>query len=57
MINGINDEVILGARLFLAPLFLIFGWRKLRDYPGEPRHAPERSRGYGTDQHAALGQR
>src|SRR5271169_6782693 len=34
MINGINDEVILGARLFLAPLFLIFGWRKLRDYSG-----------------------
>ena len=34
MINSINDEVILGARLFLAPLFLIFGWRKLRDYSG-----------------------
>jgi putative oxidoreductase len=34
MINGINDGVILGARLFLAPLFLIFGWRKLRDYSG-----------------------
>ena len=34
MTNGINDAVILAARLFLAMLFLIFGWRKLRDYPG-----------------------
>jgi putative oxidoreductase len=34
MINGINDEVVLAARLFLATLFLIFGWRKLRDYSG-----------------------
>jgi putative oxidoreductase len=34
MKNAINDEVILAARLFLAPLFLIFGWRKLRDYSG-----------------------
>ena len=34
MMNGINDELILAARLLLAPLFLIFGWRKLRDYPG-----------------------
>ncbi len=34
MINGMNDEVILAARLFLATLFLIFGWRKLRDYSG-----------------------
>jgi putative oxidoreductase len=34
MINGINDEVILAARLFLATLFLIFGWGKLRDYSG-----------------------
>jgi putative oxidoreductase len=34
MINGINDAVILVARLFLATLFLIFGWRKLRDYSG-----------------------
>ena len=32
--NPINDEVILAARLFLATLFLIFGWRKLRDYSG-----------------------
>jgi putative oxidoreductase len=32
--NDINDEIILAARLCLAPLFLIFGWRKLRDYPG-----------------------
>ena len=29
-----NDELILAARLSLATLFLIFGWRKLRDYPG-----------------------
>src|SRR5580658_4497858 len=33
-ISGINDEVILAARLLLATLFLIFGWRKLRDYSG-----------------------
>ena len=34
MINGINDEVILAARLLLATLCLIFGWRKLLDYSG-----------------------
>ena len=34
MTNNINDEVILAARLLLATLFLIFGWRKLRDYSG-----------------------
>src|SRR5277367_3197882 len=34
MINGINDELTLAARLLLATLFLIFGWRKLRDFPG-----------------------
>jgi putative oxidoreductase len=34
MINGINDEIILAARLLLATLFLIFGLRKVRDYPG-----------------------
>ena len=34
MKNAISDEVILAARLFLATLFLIFGWRKLRDMPG-----------------------
>jgi putative oxidoreductase len=34
MIDDINNGVILAARLFLAALFLIFGWRKLRDYPG-----------------------
>jgi putative oxidoreductase len=32
MINGINDELILAARLLLTALFLIFGWRKLRDF-------------------------
>ena len=34
MINDINDAVILAGRLFLTALFLIFGWRKLRDYSG-----------------------
>jgi putative oxidoreductase len=34
MINNINDEVILTARLLLTTLFLIFGWRKLKDYSG-----------------------
>jgi putative oxidoreductase len=32
--NDIGDAVILAARLFLATLFLIFGWRKVRDYSG-----------------------
>ena len=32
-----NDELILAARLLLATLFLIFGWRKLRDYSGTER--------------------
>jgi putative oxidoreductase len=30
----INDELILAARLLLATLFLIFGWRKLTDFSG-----------------------
>lgn len=34
MINDMNDELILAARLLLATLFLIFGWRKLRDFSG-----------------------
>jgi putative oxidoreductase len=34
VINGLNDALILAARLLLATLFLIFGWRKVRDYPG-----------------------
>ena len=34
MTIDINDEVILAARLFLATLFLMFGWRKLRDFSG-----------------------
>ena len=29
-----NDELILAARLLLATLFLIFGWRKLTDFSG-----------------------
>src|SRR5271155_3639979 len=32
--TDIKNEVILVARLLLATLFLIFGWRKLRDYSG-----------------------
>jgi putative oxidoreductase len=34
MINDINDGVILAARLLLTALFLIFGWRKAKDYSG-----------------------
>src|SRR5580692_3457055 len=34
MINGINNELTLAARLLLATLFLIFGWRKLKDFSG-----------------------
>jgi putative oxidoreductase len=34
VIDGVNDEVILAGRLLLATLFLIFGWRKLKDYSG-----------------------
>jgi putative oxidoreductase len=30
----IDDALILAARLLLATLFLIFGWRKLRDLSG-----------------------
>jgi putative oxidoreductase len=37
MINGISDWIILAARIFLASLFLVFGWRKVRDYPGTVR--------------------
>ncbi|MGA7803482.1 DoxX family protein [Bradyrhizobium sp.] len=34
MEHDINDAGILAARLLLAALFLIFGWRKLTDYSG-----------------------
>jgi putative oxidoreductase len=34
MANDSTDGVILVARLLLAALFLIFGWRKLVDYSG-----------------------
>jgi putative oxidoreductase len=34
MSNDITDGAILVARLLLAALFLIFGWRKLADYSG-----------------------
>jgi putative oxidoreductase len=37
MVNHVDDGIILAARLLLAPLFLIFGWRKLRDYSGTVR--------------------
>lgn len=32
--DNINDALILVARLLLATLFLIFGWRKLTDFSG-----------------------
>jgi putative oxidoreductase len=34
MANDMTGGVILAARLLLAALFLIFGWRKLLDYSG-----------------------
>jgi putative oxidoreductase len=34
MRDDFSDALILVARLLLATLFLIFGWRKLRDYSG-----------------------
>ena len=34
MIGDINNELILAARILLTALFLIFGWRKLRDFSG-----------------------
>lgn len=34
MANDFNDWLILAALLLLTALFLIFGLRKLRDYPG-----------------------
>jgi putative oxidoreductase len=34
MIHGIDDALILAARLLLATLFLIFGGRKLKDLSG-----------------------
>jgi putative oxidoreductase len=34
MLTDLHAGIILAARLFLAALFLIFGWRKLQDYPG-----------------------
>jgi putative oxidoreductase len=32
--DKIADEIILVARILLVVLFLIFGWDKLKDYPG-----------------------
>jgi putative oxidoreductase len=37
VVNNINDELILAARLLLTALFLIFGWRKLTDLSGTVR--------------------
>ena len=37
MESDINGGFILAARLLLATLFLIFGWRKLTDYSGTVR--------------------
>ena len=34
MVTGINDVLILAARVLLSTLFLIFGFRKLKDYSG-----------------------
>jgi putative oxidoreductase len=34
MITCINDVLILAARLLLSTLFLIFGYRKLKDFSG-----------------------
>jgi putative oxidoreductase len=34
MVNNFNNELILAARLLLATLFLVFGWRKRRDFSG-----------------------
>ncbi len=34
MASCINAVIIVVARLFLAALFLIFGWRKVRDWRG-----------------------
>ena len=61
MMNGINDELILAARLLLATLFLIFGWRKVRDYSGTVKSnvaawPPDASPGYRhIDLHGASG--
>jgi putative oxidoreductase len=33
-VNGIENSVLLGARILLMTLFLISGWDKLTDYPG-----------------------
>ena len=37
MTSALNNEFVLAARLLLSTLFLIFGWRKLRDYSGTVR--------------------
>jgi putative oxidoreductase len=39
--GGADDALILAARLLLTALFLIFGWRKLNDYPGTVKQMAE----------------
>jgi len=34
IVSDVNDELILAAHLLLATLFLIFGWRKLKEVSG-----------------------
>jgi uncharacterized membrane protein YphA (DoxX/SURF4 family) len=34
VVNNVDDELILVTRLLLVTLFLVFCWRKLRDYSG-----------------------
>lgn len=41
MTTQLDDAILLAARIFLAVLFLIFGWRKLRDFPGTVRQMAE----------------
>lgn len=34
MTSDMDAAIVVSARIFLATLFLIFGWRKVRDWPG-----------------------
>ena len=44
MMSDINDELILAARLLLATLFLIFGWRKVSSGSKAHTRTPSRQR-------------
>jgi uncharacterized membrane protein YphA (DoxX/SURF4 family) len=46
MTDMIDDEINLVARPFLATLFLIFGWRKVRDLSG---HGEANDAGWGSN--------